>query len=162
MSDTLSRYATRLVSSLPHAVEDAFLAATDPVGTFNTAKAQAERNLLNYFWTPGGGQRLKQDLRNQVSHRASSPEWWADATVDLASLLLAKKTPNFQLDDVAAAGKFGVQQAANGYGEAHAPVGTASLKRIEDGYNALKAQGEADPRTKQIAKNGAWKFLFGL
>lgn len=159
-----SRYGKRLLSSIPAAAEEAFLSATDPVGTVEDLVKTAEQHLLKYYFMPGGGERLKQDAYGETKGRLTSPEWAADATVDLASLLLAKKAPglrNMTADDYAVAGKFGVQQAANGY-ENPPALGERAGQRIAEGYSALKTQGDADPRAKQIQNSGLASFLFGL
>jgi len=165
VADFSQRYGKRLLTSVPAALEESYLAATDPIGTAEGIYNTAVDHVTKYSLIPGGLERLQNDIANEAKKRASSPEWWADTTVDALMLLAANRLPalrNMSVDDYAVGAKFGTQQLANGY-EAEPPkLGERAMKRWQEGYQAQLRSAEFDPRVKRFEQGGIRKSLLGF
>jgi hypothetical protein len=165
VADASQRYGKRLLTSVPAALEETYLAAMDPIETAKGIYNTAVDHVTRYSLIPGGLERLQNDIANEAKKRASSPEWWADTTVDAGMLLAAKKLPHLRdmtVDDYAVGAKFGSQQLANGYEAKPPKLGERAIKRWQEGFQPQLESAENDPRVKQIEQEGLRKYLLGF
>lgn len=86
--DSVKRYGKRLVTSIPERVEKAIGVGLNPIGSAEEFTEQA-KSIFHSLTTKPVGPQVKDYLMDAFT----SPERAADATLDLASLLITRKFP---------------------------------------------------------------------